>query len=196
MESRTRNDEAYDVAYSTDWLSTPLSPLMHVEEAFRCQVCKDFYTSPMLTSCNHTFCSLCIRRALAADGKCPLCRAGDQESKLRGNWALREAVDAFTKARKALLEVARTPQQLEDTIPASPPKRSSSQMEDIEDGNDVNSSKRPRMSTRSSRTKGAEATAAIMRAEVGAPENRDQMDYEPGKAPRSTCQIRVRSLMR
>lgn len=182
MGNRTTRNEACELSDPTDWIGTPLSALMPVEQAFRCHVCKDFYTSPMLTSCNHTFCSLCIRRCLSVDGKCPLCRANDQESKLRGNWALREAVDAFTPSRPAMLEFARTWQQPLGAAPASP-KRTASQMEDVHGGDNNNLSKRPRMSTRSSKTKAAESTAAILRDEVDAPESKDPMDYEPGKAP-------------
>lgn len=97
-----------DVPDSTDWLSTPLSGLAAVENALRCQVCKDFYKTPMLTTCSHTFCSLCIRRALANDGKCPLCRSPEQELKLRSNWSLEETIDAFVKARPTTLQLART----------------------------------------------------------------------------------------
>ncbi|GKU03098.1 e3 ubiquitin-protein ligase rad18 [Fusarium langsethiae] len=92
---------------STDWLATPLSALAAVEGALRCQVCKDFFKTPMITSCSHTFCSLCIRRALSNDGKCPLCRATEQENKLRSNWSLEEAVQAFVSARSDTLELAR-----------------------------------------------------------------------------------------
>ncbi|KND91627.1 Postreplication repair E3 ubiquitin-protein ligase rad18 [Tolypocladium ophioglossoides CBS 100239] len=97
-----------DVPDSTDWLSTPLSGLAAVEAALRCQVCKDFYKTPMVTSCSHTFCSLCIRRALSNDGKCPLCRAPEQELKLRSNWSVEETAEAFSKARPAALHLART----------------------------------------------------------------------------------------
>lgn len=96
-----------EVADSTDWLSTPLAALTAVESAMRCQVCKDFYDTPMLTSCSHTFCSLCIRRALSNDSKCPLCRATEQAIKLRSNWSMEEAVEAFKAARPAVLEAAR-----------------------------------------------------------------------------------------
>ncbi|SCB65932.1 unnamed protein product [Fusarium graminearum] len=61
----------------------------------------------MITNCSHTFCSLCIRRALSNDGKCPLCRATEQENKLRSNWSLEEAVQAFVRARSDTLELAR-----------------------------------------------------------------------------------------
>ena len=184
METQTTTSRnGHDVPDSTDWLDTPLSALMSVEQAFRCHVCKDFYTSPMLTSCNHTFCSLCIRRCLSVDGKCPLCRANDQESKLRGNWALREAVDAFVNSRPAILEIART-KQASETVPASP-KRKADQLEEmdvqVEDKDKANMTKRLRMPTRSSKAKGAEATAAMMREEVNIPESKDLMDHELGK---------------
>ncbi|KAH6607939.1 hypothetical protein Trco_004252 [Trichoderma cornu-damae] len=95
-----------DVPDSTDWLSTPLSGFAAVEAALRCQVCKDFYKTPMITSCSHTFCSICIRRALSNDGKCPMCRSTEQELKLRSNWSMEETVEAFSRARVAALELA------------------------------------------------------------------------------------------
>lgn len=163
-----------DVPDSTDWLGTPLPGLMQVEQAFRCHVCKDFYSSPMITSCNHTFCSICIRRCLSVDGKCPLCRALDQESKLRGNWALREAVDAFVKSRASVLRFAKTP--VAAATPTSP-KRKAAGLTDT--GEEPHEAKRPRMTTRSSKAKAAEATAAIMREEADVPEGEDIADYEP-----------------
>ncbi|CZT07402.1 related to DNA repair protein UVS-2 [Rhynchosporium agropyri] len=102
-------DDAFDITDSTDWLETPLRSLAGVDSALRCQVCKDFYTTPMITSCSHTFCSLCIRRCLNNDGKCPACRTQDQELKLRFNGAMQDLVEAFTKARPEVLEHARRP---------------------------------------------------------------------------------------
>jgi E3 ubiquitin-protein ligase RAD18 len=167
----------YDVPDSTDWLDTPLAGLMPVEQAFRCHVCKDFYNSPMLTSCNHTFCSLCIRRCLAVDGKCPLCRKTDQESRLRGNWALREAVDSFKQCRAAVLDFAKNTARVSAEIS---PKRKAAELEDIE-YEDEHAPKRPRRSTRSNRTKGAEATASILQGEVYGSERGDGADeYQPG----------------
>ncbi len=98
-------DNAYDVSDPSDWLDTPVSKLAPVETALRCQVCKDFFTNPVITSCSHTFCSLCIRRCLTADGKCPTCRAVDQELRLRPNWIVQELVDAFQTARPEILQL-------------------------------------------------------------------------------------------
>ncbi|KAK2746443.1 E3 ubiquitin-protein ligase rad18 [Onygenales sp. PD_40] len=100
-------DNAYDIPDSTDWLNTPLSQLARVESALRCQVCKDFFDNPVITSCSHTFCSLCIRRCLSTEGKCPACRSGDQELRLRRNWAIQELVDSFKAARPTVLDFAR-----------------------------------------------------------------------------------------
>ncbi|OAQ62241.1 postreplication repair protein uvsH/nuvA [Pochonia chlamydosporia 170] len=131
-----------DVPDSTDWLATPLACLAAVEASMRCQVCKDFYKTPMITTCSHTFCSLCIRRALSNDGKCPLCRAPEQELKLRSNWALEESVEAFSTARQAALDVARSELQ---TVQ---PKKRKSDNGRTTDSAVSPTSKRVRMSTR------------------------------------------------
>ena len=100
-------EESFDISDSTDWLQTPLSLLAPVESALRCQVCKDWLTNPVITSCSHTFCSICIRRCLSVEGKCPVCRTSDQELKLRRNWAVQEFVESFQNARASVLELAR-----------------------------------------------------------------------------------------
>lgn len=91
---------------STDWLPTPLAALAPLDSSLRCQVCKDFFTTPMMTSCSHTFCSLCIRRYLSQEGRCPTCRESDQEIKLRPNLAVDELVTTFMASRKPLLKFA------------------------------------------------------------------------------------------
>lgn len=100
-------DFSFDIPDSTDWLNTPLSKVAPLESALRCQVCKDFFDNPVITSCSHTFCSLCIRRCLSSEGKCPTCRGSDQEVRLRRNWAVQELVDTFKDARADILALAR-----------------------------------------------------------------------------------------
>ncbi|KAL2829174.1 Postreplication repair E3 ubiquitin-protein ligase rad18 [Aspergillus cavernicola] len=102
-------EPTFDIPDSTDWLSTPLTLLAPLESSLRCQVCKDFFDNPVITSCSHTFCSLCIRRCLSTEGKCPTCRSSDQELKLRRNWAVQELVEGFNLARPSLLQLARRP---------------------------------------------------------------------------------------
>lgn len=98
-------DSSFDVPDPSDWLQTSLSQLGPVEQALRCQVCKDFFDTPMITSCSHTFCSLCIRRCLTTDGRCPACRTQDQAIKLRANSTVQELVDAFKVARPVVLHL-------------------------------------------------------------------------------------------
>ena len=95
-----------DIADPSDWLKTTVPKLAPVESALRCQVCKDFFDTPMITSCSHTFCSLCIRRCLTNDGKCPVCRTSDQELRLRRNWTVQEVVEAFQAVRPSLSSFA------------------------------------------------------------------------------------------
>lgn len=153
------------IADSTDWLATPLSGLTAVESTLRCQVCRDFYKTPMLTTCLHTFCSLCIRRSLANDGRCPLCRAPDQESKLRWNGALDDVVDAYVRTRGDILAFARQPP--ENSV--SSPKR---KMESTSlDSPDNPPSKRLRSSTRLSAPREPYPTTQL--------EDDDDDDYNP-----------------
>ncbi|KAM3556551.1 hypothetical protein ARSEF4850_005485 [Beauveria asiatica] len=176
-----------DVADSTDWLSTPLSGLSAVESALRCEVCKDFYKTPMITSCAHTFCSICIRRALSNDSKCPLCRATDQELKLRSNWSMEQTVAAFSKAREGALKFARSA----SVDKKQPPKRKA-------DGGDDSSSqpephsKRLRSSARlSSRVDMTPPTPS-----VDVVEDSEDEDFEPdnndGLVPCPMCQRRMK----
>jgi E3 ubiquitin-protein ligase RAD18 len=106
-------DPTADVPDSTDWLTTAIPLFAPVESALRCQVCKDFYDTPMITSCAHTFCSFCIRKCLSSDGRCPACREQDQASKLRRNWAVQEVVDAYQGARAQALDTARKAKEAE-----------------------------------------------------------------------------------
>jgi len=107
-------DNPFSVPDPSDWLQTPVSLLGPVESALRCQVCKDFFNTPMITSCSHTFCSLCIRRCLTTDGRCPSCRAQDQEIKLRPNPIVQELVDSFQVARPVILQLGEAAKINED----------------------------------------------------------------------------------
>ncbi|KAL6790112.1 hypothetical protein J3E68DRAFT_413313 [Trichoderma sp. SZMC 28012] len=148
-----------DVPDSTDWLSTPLSGFAAVEAALRCQVCKDFYKTPMITSCSHTFCSLCIRRALSNDGKCPMCRATEQELKLRSNWSMEETVEAFSKARTIALDLARN----QGNRSQSPKRKAVEISSDIHEPHEP---KRLRTSARLNKSRGEQSVAAIPVQEV------------------------------
>ncbi|KAK6499744.1 E3 ubiquitin-protein ligase rad18 [Arthrobotrys musiformis] len=88
----------------TDWIQTPVPGLQALETSLRCQVCKELFTAPKVTSCGHTFCSLCIRRCLSTTSKCPICMKTDEEPRLRDNIVVSELVNSFNVIRKSLLE--------------------------------------------------------------------------------------------
>ncbi|KAB8416440.1 hypothetical protein FH972_024959 [Carpinus fangiana] len=108
----------FEVSDPTDWTTTSLANVAPLDSALRCQVCKDFYKNAVITSCAHSFCSICIRRCLTVDGQCPACRSKDQEVRLRRNVALQEVVDAFTRARSEMLTVASEATEREQQIEA------------------------------------------------------------------------------
>jgi E3 ubiquitin-protein ligase RAD18 len=96
--------ETPPVTHPSDFSTTSVPTLSDLDRLLRCQVCKDVFRTPMITSCAHTFCSLCIRQCLSADGRCPTCRANDQPTKLRKNGVIQELVDAWGGTRASLLE--------------------------------------------------------------------------------------------
>ncbi|KAK9451207.1 uncharacterized protein V1518DRAFT_412841 [Limtongia smithiae] len=95
----------------SDWAKTQLPMLTGLDAALRCEICREFFTAPMLTECAHTFCSLCIRRSIAATPTsqspcCPVCRTNVAEAKLRRNEALEEVALWFKRERAGMLKVA------------------------------------------------------------------------------------------
>jgi E3 ubiquitin-protein ligase RAD18 len=169
MNAKGPKDESFEVLDSTDWLATPLPKLSAVEAALRCQVCKDFYTSPMITSCSHTFCSLCIRRALSENGLCPGCRTPDQELRLRFNSTVYDMVEAFKAARPEVLEYTKE----RPRIPArsTSPKRSR-EISGLDGAEEGPSAKRTRSSRR--------VAQAIERIEI-LDSDADDEDFIPGE---------------
>lgn len=166
---------AEEVTDFTDWLATPLASFAPLDAALRCQVCKDFYNTPMITSCSHTFCSLCIRRCLSTDGKCPTCRQGDQPSKLRRNWTVQELVDAFATARPHGLELAR--KAVQELEVDEQPKRKRRRV------GGVDNNAAPARQTRSSGRRGTNGVAPSQETMVLDSEDDDIEEYHPEPEP-------------
>ncbi|KAK0873527.1 E3 ubiquitin-protein ligase rad18 [Friedmanniomyces endolithicus] len=168
-------NSAQDVPDSTDWLHTPLKDFAQLETALHCQICKEFYDTPMITSCSHTFCSRCIRTSLSADGRCPACRTADQASKLRKNSALQEVVATFMSARPAAICVARREVE-QATQKARPGKRKRA----VLDLDDLEQAQGEGRTTRSkSRRTAASETSTVDAIEVEDSDEGADETYEP-----------------
>ena len=124
------------VSDPSDWLHTSAALLSRFEATLRCQVCKNFYDSPVTTSCRHTFCSGCIHRCLSSDSpRCPLCRHPEGREKLRPNPAFGEAVRAYQVARPTFLELAQLAHEdLPRPAPAGDRKRSADSIQELDQG--------------------------------------------------------------
>jgi len=166
-------DSAHDIPDSTDWLNTSLKGFADLENALHCQICKEFYDTPMTTSCSHTFCSKCIRTSLSADGKCPACRAADQASKLRNNWALQEVVATFIAARPDAISIAR--QEAEQAAQA---KRPGKRKRAILDSDDIAEAANEGRTTRSKSRRTA-ASQSSQTEPIEIKDTDEDGDFEP-----------------
>ncbi|KAF2855791.1 DNA repair protein rad18 [Plenodomus tracheiphilus IPT5] len=167
-------DTSYDLPDSTDWLSTSLPGFEPVEAALRCEVCKEFLTNPVITSCSHTFCSICIRRCIAADGKCPSCKTGCSSDKLTPNIAVREVVMRFQEARPKALDLARADKEVKAGTPSG--KKRKLDETDIEPEDEHVRHTRSRQARGKSRREEADNDAPI---EVADSEAESDADFVP-----------------
>lgn len=144
-------DASFDLPDSTDWLSTSLPTFEPLEAALRCEVCKEFYSNPVITSCSHTFCSICIRRCITADGKCPSCKASCPSDKLAPNIAVRQVVLRFQEARPRALELARAGK--EEGATTSKVAKRKLEDTDLEEGEKTRQTRSRRVQSRNIRSK-------------------------------------------
>ena len=168
-------EASFEVSDPSDWLHTSIRPLAAVEAALRCQVCKDFFDTPMITSCSHTFCSLCIRRCLTNDGRCPTCRAADQELRLRRNWALEETVQAFKLARPALVGFSQDLQVAKEEKEQRGNKRKIAEV----NGDDVLSNGEPNFSKRKTRSQSRRTPEQQPIVPIQIQDSEEDDDYQP-----------------
>ncbi|KAK9319945.1 hypothetical protein V1517DRAFT_348647 [Lipomyces orientalis] len=121
-----------EISDPSDWTSTRLPTLSLLDSSLRCRICKDFFTSPFMTECAHTFCSLCIRKCIASTPTsetacCPVCRAPVLEIRLRRNQVVEDLVEWFENARAAIMNVAKEdPVVVEVPVVSTTPERASS----------------------------------------------------------------------
>ncbi|KAK3721050.1 E3 ubiquitin-protein ligase rad18 [Vermiconidia calcicola] len=170
-------DGTYDIPDPSDWLDTPLKGFSDLENALHCDICKEFYDTPMITSCCHTFCSKCIRTCLSTNGKCPSCQTSDQANKLRNNWVLQTIVDQFLTTRPAALEVARKEKVQEEQA-----KRPGKRKRAVLDSDDIAQAEQDGRTTRSkSRRLAASQTSEPEAVEIS--DSDGDEEYAPEQQP-------------
>lgn len=69
--------------------------LKRIEDLLLCGICYDFMDTPVITSCSHTYCSLCIRKYLHYKTQCPACFSDTFEKDLRKNKVLDDVIKSF-----------------------------------------------------------------------------------------------------
>ncbi|KAF2121445.1 hypothetical protein BDV96DRAFT_538180 [Lophiotrema nucula] len=168
-------DSSFDLPDSTDWIATSLPSFEPLEASLRCEVCKEFYNNPVITQCAHTFCSICIRRCITADGKCPACKSGVSSERLVPNIAVREIVKKFQEARPKALDLARHKHdETSDSPSAKKRKLDDTDLEQSEGGRQ----------TRSRRTKSSRRGDGLQGAPIQIPDtDDDDGDFEPDDLP-------------
>ncbi|XP_062391257.1 zinc-binding protein A33-like [Sardina pilchardus] len=71
------------------------------EEDFTCPVCCDIFKDPVLLSCSHSFCKVCLRQFWEAKGsrECPVCRRRSSKSHPPCNLHLRNLCESYLQER-------------------------------------------------------------------------------------------------
>ncbi|KAI7825829.1 hypothetical protein BX661DRAFT_184237 [Kickxella alabastrina] len=101
-------DAFLDIEDPSDW-PADFPHLRELEQLLRCPVCKEYLDTPMVvTNCGHTFCSLCVRRCLTQETKCPSCRASTTEGDLHPNRLVDSLLREFKHGRPQLLSTLRS----------------------------------------------------------------------------------------
>ncbi|XP_074494592.1 E3 ubiquitin-protein ligase TRIM35-like [Sebastes fasciatus] len=68
-----------------------------------CHVCSETFIDPVSLSCNHSFCSSCLKKfwEQAKNKNCPICKRKSSKDNFGVNFALKELSDAFAERQKA-----------------------------------------------------------------------------------------------
>ncbi|XP_074495051.1 nuclear factor 7, brain-like [Sebastes fasciatus] len=74
-----------------------------LESYLNCHVCSETFRNPVSLSCNHSFCSSCLKKfwEQAEDKNCPICKRKSSKDNTQVNFALKELSDSFAERQKA-----------------------------------------------------------------------------------------------
>lgn len=101
----TFSNSLQNVTDPSEWHATKVPALSTLDTLQRCYICKEFMKAPVSTSCNHTFCSHCIREYLISKNYCPLCKTEQFESNLKREVLLEEIISCYASLRPLILDV-------------------------------------------------------------------------------------------
>jgi Zinc finger, C3HC4 type (RING finger) len=91
-----------------DWEWKDFKHVQTFENSLRCPLCDSLLKSAVfIPSCNHLFCSSCIRQHLNTNDFCPSCRTKAEESQLKPNIHIQRLVLLYEIARPSLLELTK-----------------------------------------------------------------------------------------
>lgn len=81
----------------------------NLEEDYNCPVCCEIYTDPVIMSCSHSICKVCLQKFWEAKGarECPICRRKSSREAPPLNLVLRNLCETF-KQRSQRTESARS----------------------------------------------------------------------------------------
>ncbi|XP_037633113.1 zinc-binding protein A33-like [Sebastes umbrosus] len=73
------------------------------ESFLNCHVCSETFRDPVSLSCNHNFCSSCLKKIWeqAENKNCPICKRKSSKDHLWVNFSLKELSDSFAERQKA-----------------------------------------------------------------------------------------------
>ncbi|XP_062391298.1 E3 ubiquitin-protein ligase TRIM35-like [Sardina pilchardus] len=75
-----------------------------LEEDFSCPVCTEIYKDPVLLTCSHSFCKVCLQQFWNTKGsrECPVCRRRSSKMEPPINLALRNLCETYLQERESL----------------------------------------------------------------------------------------------
>ncbi|XP_074494963.1 zinc-binding protein A33-like [Sebastes fasciatus] len=73
------------------------------ESFLNCHVCSETFRNPVSLSCNHSFCSSCLKKfwEQTENKNCPICKRKSSKDRPWVNFALKELSDSFAERQKA-----------------------------------------------------------------------------------------------
>uniref|UniRef100_A0A0A9X1Y2 RING-type E3 ubiquitin transferase n=1 Tax=Lygus hesperus TaxID=30085 RepID=A0A0A9X1Y2_LYGHE len=86
---------------------TEFADFKRLDAVLKCGICYDYMTNSMITSCSHTYCSLCIRKFMQYKNQCPACFEETYEVHLRNNRPLDDIIAIFVKMKDKLQRALR-----------------------------------------------------------------------------------------